>query len=140
MVALRKQMFRSDGCPVLLPSLIASILWKYFEICYTRFEGQMEGSKGNMQKSLYFKKHFHLLNVNHKSVNIYYLQYNILLRYILSTIQNYSFIFVKYSYLCSAALTIGQWTHHTDNTPRSAYSAHNMEYFTVVMSLCFQKE
>ena len=30
--------------------------------------------------------------------------------------------------------------HHTDNTPRSAYSAHNMEYFTVVMSLCFQKE
>ena len=37
-VALRKQMFRSDGCPVLLPSLIASILWKYFDIFYTRFE------------------------------------------------------------------------------------------------------
>ena len=29
-VALRKQMFRSDGCPVLLPSLIASISLEVF--------------------------------------------------------------------------------------------------------------
>ena len=77
-VALRKQMFRSDGCPVLLPSLIASILWKYFEIFYTRFECWMERSKGTNVEIIIFQKHLHLLNVNHKSVNIYYLQYNIL--------------------------------------------------------------
>ena len=75
----------------------------------------MERSKGTYVEIIIFQKTFSFLNVNHKYANIYYLQYNVLLRYIISTLQYYSFIFVKYSDSCM---------HTTQTTLPGQHIAH----------------
>ena len=97
-------MFRSDGCPVLLPSLIASILWKYFEIFYTRFECWMERSKGTNVEIIIFQMFGY----------IYQISTYCKIAWLDTQIQHTLYYNITIAFLYNNRTNaIGQWTQHT---------------------------